>query len=418
MLTETQIKAAIKNATSERLLNDGAGGRGTGSLVLNIRPGVSAQWFGKWKLAGKPQKLALGRYPDLSLKDARDKFATDVRAILQAGGNPRTAARTADAPTVERLFKGYVDHMKTAGRSSWPEVERALLTGKWNAADGLGRQVLAGDVSGGDVSAFLGKVFKRGSRTMADRMRAYLSAAFGWAVKAENDYTATVRQDWGIKANPAASVRRDTEANATRERALAAEELRTVWHGVQGEGFAPETTAAIRVLIACGQRVRETLRVDGAEVDLDGALWAMPAAKTKGGKRPHTLPLPVAAVDAMRPLVVQYGAAALFPPGNGGKGERMTDGALNHALKRVAATHKMKPFQTRDLRRTWKSRAADAGLDRFMRDLIQQHAQGDTGSKHYDRADYLPQMRAAMDKWQAWLEVNVLAVPVQLALAA
>ena len=68
----------------------------------------------------------------------------------------------------------------------------------------------------------------------------------------------------------------------------------------------------------------------------------------------------------------------------------------------------IKPFQPRDLRRTWKSRAGDAGIDRFTRDLIQQHAQTDTGSKHYDRYDYLPQMREAMNKWEIWLR-NAIA---------
>jgi len=67
-------------------------------------------------------------------------------------------------------------------------------------------------------------------------------------------------------------------------------------------------------------------------------------------------------------------------------------------------------FQPRDLRRTWKSRTHDAGIDRFTRDLIQQHAKNDTGSKNYDRADYLPQMTEAMEKWNAWL-VAVLADP-------
>lgn len=66
---------------------------------------------------------------------------------------------------------------------------------------------------------------------------------------------------------------------------------------------------------------------------------------------------------------------------------------------------------TRDLRRTWKSRAADAGLDRFTRDLIQQHAKTDTGSKHYDRADYLPLVTDAMGKWDAWLASAIAEQP-------
>lgn len=65
-------------------------------------------------------------------------------------------------------------------------------------------------------------------------------------------------------------------------------------------------------------------------------------------------------------------------------------------------------FQTRDLRRTWKSRTGEIGISRDMRDMIQQHDKGDTGSVHYDRADYLPQMREAMAKWEAWLSANVL----------
>lgn len=60
-------------------------------------------------------------------------------------------------------------------------------------------------------------------------------------------------------------------------------------------------------------------------------------------------------------------------------------------------------FQSRDIRRTWKSRAGEIGISKEMRDLIQQHARTDTGSKNYDRADYLPQMREAMKKWEDYL---------------
>ncbi|WNL50865.1 integrase [Xanthomonas phage Murka] len=60
------------------------------------------------------------------------------------------------------------------------------------------------------------------------------------------------------------------------------------------------------------------------------------------------------------------------------------------------------------MRRTWKSRTHDAGISRETRDLIQQHAKNDTGSKSYDRADYLPQMREAMSKWADWLSEPVV----------
>lgn len=49
-------------------------------------------------------------------------------------------------------------------------------------------------------------------------------------------------------------------------------------------------------------------------------------------------------------------------------------------------------------------------MDRFTRDLIQQHAKSDTGSSVYDHTDYLPMMRAGMKKWGDWFEANVVRV--------
>lgn len=113
----------------------------------------------------------------------------------------------------------------------------------------------------------------------------------------------------------------------------------------------------------------------------------------------------------MTVLTSKHGEGYLFAGRTGSKSETMKSPAIMHAVTRWLAKEgvTVAPFQTRDLRRTWKSRAADAGVDRFIRDLIQQHAQGDIGSVHYDRADYAGQMRAGMDKWDLWLRRNVTA---------
>ena len=91
---------------------------------------------------------------------------------------------------------------------------------------------------------------------------------------------------------------------------------------------------------------------------------------------------------------------------------------MNQAIGRwIEDEKKVAHFTTRDLRRTWKSRAHDAGVDRFTRDLIQQHAKHDTGSTHYDWADYLPQMKEAMQRWNTWLTAAI-AEPRVIALKA
>ncbi len=388
----------MKSCQAETVLRDSTGERGSGVLMLVIRryiTGVTAMWTGMWQQDGKRRKLQLGRYPDMSLADARALFNARVRDNLSAGRNPAAMAVAAQQPTVQRLFDAYCDRMAADGKSSAVEVRRCLKF----AADHLGPGKLAGDVHASDVSAYLATIYGRGAKVAADRVRSYLSAAFNFGMKSSNDYRAELRQDWGIQVNPVAAIQKDTGASVPRDRALSAKELATFWHALERGGFALETRAALRLMICCGQRLRETLRMEAHEVDLDARVWHIPAPKTKGGRHPHAVPLPSLAVGVIRELLKVHRTGLLMP---------IQDHSVTTAVMRWLEDAPLAHFQVRDLRRTWKSRAADAGLDRFTRDLIQQHAKTDTGSRHYDRADYLPLVTDAMKKWDRWL-VSVVA---------
>lgn len=398
MLTERQIQAAIRVANREVVLNDGAQVKGGGSLNLRIRigsTGPTATWLATWKLNGRRASKSLGNYPIVTLMEARDRFATEVQKPLLAGKDPNAITALVESPTVAKLFQAYIQSLKGKEAARWDESERLLLTGKYNAADGLGRDTIASTVEPADIANVLAKGITRGARRTTDMQRTAMAAAFSWAMKATHDYTQANRVDWGIKYNPVAAVPRDQGANKTRERNLTAEEIKHVWTS------APDQTGdVLRLVIATGQRVIEVMRIAGADVDLKAGLWTMPAAKTKGRKHMHIVPLPAQAVAILTPLVAVYGDGYLFPARAGAKGAIIGIPSVSRAASRMDG---IKAFQPRDLRRTWKSRAGDAGIDRFTRDLIQQHAQTDTGSKHYDRYDYLPQMREAMEKWEKWL---------------
>lgn len=398
MLTEKQIQSAMRAVTSETVLNDSAAGRGGGSLRLRIRKGTkgpNATWFAVWWADKKQASKTLGRYPDVCLADARRKYEAEVRDVLLAGRNPNAVIIQAELPTVEKLFQGYIQTLKDRGASSVVESERQLLTGKYNAADGLGRNRPAAEVEPADIATLLAKGMKRGARRTTDMQRTAMAAAFTWGMKSTNDYTIEQRADWGLKYNPVAAVPRDKAANNTRERNLTADEVRHVWSN------APDQTGdVLRLVLATGQRVKECLTVEGCDVDLKARLWTIPAQKTKGRKTMHLVPLTSQAVELFQQLIALGGSGYLFPARAGAKGAVVGIPSVSRGASRMEG---IKPFTPRDLRRTWKSRAGDAGIDRFTRDLIQQHARTDTGSKHYDRYDYLPQMREAMDKWEAWL---------------
>lgn len=403
-MTPAEITRAIKTCTSETVLRDRTGERGSGVLMLVLRrynTGVTAMWTAMWQQDGKRRKLQLGRYPEVSLADARALFNARVKDSLVAGRNPAAMAAAAQQPTVQRLFDAYCDRMAADGKSSAVEVRRCLKF----AADHIGPGKLAGHVHASDVSAYLATIYGRGAKVAADRVRSYLSAAFNFGMKSSNDYRAELRQDWGIQVNPVAAVQKDTSASLPRDRALSAGELAAFWHALDHGGFALETRAALRLMICCGQRLRETLRMEAHEVDLDAGVWHMPAQKTKGGRYPHAVPLPSMAMAVIRELRKVHRSGLLMP---------IQDHSVTTAVMRWLDGAPLAHFQVRDLRRTWKTRAADAGLDRFTRDLIQQHAKTDTGSRHYDRADYLPLVTDAMKRWDGWLR-TVLVAPEQAA---
>lgn len=420
MLTDARIKAAIKAVTSEINLTDKGEGRGAGSLVLTIRRlgdgGTSALWYASVKRDGKRTKRTIGRYPDMSLSMARQTMRADVSPQLRAGKALRVMTTAAESPTVGNLFAAYVASLEAKGSPSAPEVKRVLLVCRDNAADRLGRDTLAGDVTPADVVAYVSIPFKRGKRGAADKARAYVSAAFGFAMVSTNDYTNEHRQDWGVDRNPVTTVKRDEKARKRIDRALDVAEMRALWRATAPEagGFSLEVASAIRLVLLCGQRVQETLRLEGREVSISNALWSMPAEKTKMKEAPHHVPLPVAAREVLARLIAVHGQGPLFPARSDSKAALIQHQSVRQSITRWLEDEAtdIPHFTPRDLRRTWKSRTGDGPrLGRDVRDLIQQHDKNDTGSAHYDRADYLPQMREGMEKWAAWFNEHVINEP-------
>lgn len=377
--------------------------------------------------ADKPveRKMTLCRTTDAPPDKAR-QMARDVFATVAAGGDPvgDRKPKSDKGPTLEAMFTARVASMRSKGRAMATEVERVLLKAKINAADVIGRDRAPASVTPADIVKFVAMHYSAGNRGAADKARSYLAAAFQWAIKSANDYTVAddQRQDWGLTVNPAASLARDEGAIGVRDRALSADELRVFWQACTdgNAGFSVSVQGILKLMMACGQRLQETMRVDGSEIDLNARVWTMPAHKTKGGKHKHVIPLPDIILPELHKLKELHGDGPLFPPKHESGSERLTPLAVANAVRAYVRADdcEVQPFQPRDIRRTWKSRAHDAGVDRFTRDLIQQHTLAGIASKVYDRAEYFPQMRAAMDAWDKWLQATIAPTQEPVALAA
>jgi integrase len=393
-LTDAAVRHALKRVEKSRkqeALSDGEG-RGTGRLVLFLRPmpkRVLAEWMAQQWRDGRRTKCKIGSYPALSLADARAIFHRDfLEAILKR----RSIKVVADARpgTVADLFDGYVQSLKAVGKPSWSDVEQTL--GK--AANILGRNLLARDISPQDVLGVLRPIYERGKPAMADHMRSYIRSAYSWGLKSELDYRSTSPRRFKLTSNPAADI--PTEAKVPGTRWLDEEEFVQFyrWLEYPDAPVHPPYTRAVRILMLTGQRVEEIAQLHVDQWDAKDRIidWS----KTKNS-RPHAIPVPALAADLIDSIVPnEYG---WFFPSAKDASKPVRAGTLYSFIWRQRHRGVIPIVTNRDLRRTWKTLAGKAGISKEIRDRIQNHALHDVSSKNYDRWTYMPEKRIAMDKW-------------------
>lgn len=363
---------------------------------------------------GKRRFATLGRVENISLAEARDR-ARSMRDLVQQGCDPqdvekerlaaerRRQEEEAAQGTVQDLVDAYVAHMEEQGKSSAGEVRRVL---EREAVPVLGGGTPAKDVAPRQIAEALHQMIARGVTTQANRMRSYIYSAFRHGQHHDND---PMRMGSGVtfalERNPVDAVPRNPAFESAGDRELSWDELALLWH--RAANYAPKLAVLyFRLVLATGgQRVAEYLRATWAEMDFEQALWTIPAAHTKNS-RIHVVPLTDTALAVLDELQALTGDGHLFP-------SPRREGPVQHAWAgrmagKIQAGDGMAKWKAADMRRTWKTRAGEAGLSKDARDRVQNHALTDVSSQHYDRYDYLAEKRDALETWERALRQNVI----------
>jgi integrase len=413
MITEKQVKAAIREASAVRSsieLKD-PGERGAGRFTLIIRPmksRIAAEWYSIWYRDGRRTKAKLGSYPTMTVAEAREKFRTEY-ARAGVGRN-----RQASTGTVEALFQAYVDSLRRDGKRSADIAEYILLSPKSGAAKAIGANRLAADIMPGDITPHLAAIHDRGAGAHANAALAYIAAAFNFGLKAEHDFTnqgASVT--WGLKFNPAAAIR-PAGGRRAGDRFLSPKEFRTVWLWLESYQGRSMLAAALLLKLATGQRSEEILRINDARYDRATAIVSWETTKTGV---PHSIPLPRQAVPILNRLPAN--SCGLFFPNRSNPALPANYHGLHNVIGKFLSEHpNFEHFTARDLRRTFKTLAGDAGISKDMRDRLQNHAEAGVSAKHYDRYDYLDEKREAMARWSAYLDLVIAGTIDQVGMRA
>jgi integrase len=385
----------VEQTGKQLSLVDGEG-HGTGRLVLVMKPmptRVTADWMAQQWRDQKRLKKKLGSYPSVSLSQAREIFTRDFADMIQKGRSIKIAGDTRPG-TVADLFEAYVQYLRDAEKPSWKETEKGLN----KIADTLGRNRPAREIEPDEIVEVIRPIYERGKKAMADHVRSYVHAAYSWGLKSEHDYRSASQRRFRLIYNPAAGI--PTEPKKVGTRWLDEDEFVRLyrWLECPDAPVHPPYTRAVRILMLTGQRVEEIARLHVDNWDAEEKIidWS----KTKNGS-PHAIPVPSIAAELIESI--KPNEHGWFFPSAMDPKRPVSHGTLYSFMWRQRDRGVIPVVTNRDLRRTWKTLAGQAGVPKEIRDRIQNHALQDVSSKSYDRWNYMREKRIGMTKWDKFV---------------
>ena len=285
-LTDVRCRT-VKPGTKPQKLSDGEG------LFLLVQPNGSKLWRLAYRFLGKQKALALGSYPRVTLGEARRK-RDEAKRLLADGIDPgaeRKRQKLTAKLSAETTFRAVADEwlakLEREGRADVTVAKKRWLLSL--VERDLGDRPVA-ELTPPEVLAALRRIEARGRHESAGRARATIGAVCRYAIatgRAENDPTQSLRGALitpKVKHHAAVT---DPDGIGALLRALDAYE------------GAPQVEAALKLLPLLFCRPGELRAAEWSEFDLDGAVWTIPAARTKM-RRPHRVPLSTQALAILR----------------------------------------------------------------------------------------------------------------------
>ena len=338
------------------------------------------------RLPGKPQpvRVALGRYPDISLARAR-VLATEALGDLVAGVHPREREREerlADARRKADTFAGlaerYLGHRASGRRTAHKigRIVRRYLLVRWGS-----RPVT--DIKRADVREMVEDIREQSGRHAARQALTYASAIFGYGAALEYG---------GLEQNPCRLVKAGDLLGKfkPRQRILTDSELVQVWKAATDYPAGP----FIRMLILTGARRGEVARMTWNEVDLDTGLWTLVGSRTKP-EEPDEKPLAGMAVDLLKSLPRFTAGPYVFTSSAGLRPMQAFSAYKREINERVPG---LGDWRFHDLRRTMRTGLAALGVNPFIAELCIGHRQEGVHAV-YDLHRYRAQKAEAMKLW-------------------
>lgn len=396
-LTDTGVKNAKPGPKPVKLF-DGEG------LFLLIQPNGGKLWRLKYRFGGKEKLLALGTYPEIKLKDARERRQA-ARELIAKGVDPsetkkaeKASRATQSEGTFEAVAREWHKVIHTV-KTSEGHAARTLIRLEQDAFPYIGALPIA-DITAPKLLEMLRRVESRGAIETAHRVKQACGQVFRYGIttgRCERDPSADLKD--ALKP-----VIVKHHAAITDPRAVGG--LLRAIHDYEGH---PVTRAALKLAPLVFLRPGELRHAEWSEIDLDAATWTIPAGRMKRSKQqklsgaPHLVPLSAQAVAILRELHPLTGHRQYVFPSPRTSARPMSENGVLSALRRMG--FEKEEMSGHGFRATARTIMVERlGVDESIIEAQLAHSVKDSLGRAYNRTEFVDQRRAMMQTWADYLD--------------
>lgn len=382
-LSDAAVRSAKAKENQYKLYDEGG-------LFLIVKPSGGKLWRLKYRHLGKEQQLSIGVFPAVSLRDAR-KRRDEARAQIAKGLNPSfekkraaAAAMVGAANTFKAVADEYIERREREGLKDVTTTKAKWLLGLLEP--GIGSRPIA-DIEAFELLAVLKKVEQSGRHETAKRLLAFSGRVFRYAV-------ATTR----ARRNVAADLQGALMSPRVKHHSaiIDPKDVGALLRAIDGFEGQPTTRWALQLAPHVFVRPGELRQAEWSEIDLEAAVWRIPALRMKMN-REHVVPLSKQAVAILKAAGEFTGGGKYVFPSIRTPQRPMSENTLNAALRRMGYTSgEMTSHGFRSTASTLLNESGKWSVDAIERALA--HGDSDTVRAAYHRGAHW-QERVLMAQW-------------------
>lgn len=383
MLTDREIKT-LETREIRYYVGD------TRGLWLEVFPTGGMAWRYRYRLNGRAGKVALGKYPLVSLKSARQK-RDEMAQMVAKGQSPASQKQLAKVAlanntTMREFGKRYYKEVIERNRKDPTHLFRYL---EKEIFPEMGSKPL-NDITSAEVQAIIFRKRDNGFEAAAAEIRNLFKRIFDYAIVC------------GLtRVNPAlATPMRFITKARPRTRALAPDEIGMYLQTLYRSNIRRQFKLALHIILLTMVRKSELLLAQWSDINFDSGEWSIPKENSKTAQ-PHVVYLARQVINLFKELKTLAGHSQLVLPSRSSPTRPFAKNAMNKALEGI--NFPIEPFTIHDLRRTGSTRLHEMG---FHPDVVEKALNHTISGVRgvYNRAEYAEQRKIMLQSWADYVE--------------